>query len=144
MRSHREGGRRKSGGLRDRTWVCPHCGGVVRPSGPTEREPLRCDDCGVRYRHPRMALLLSLVLPGLGSIYLGHRLWGAAILVAGTAAFLGALGRLAVHFTRVLGGAAPDLRGMIAESAIGVGAVLLSYGLDLLRIWLRRDRLVRR
>jgi hypothetical protein len=125
---------------RELRWTCPACGGEVR-AGSTEREPVRCGGCGAGYRHPRLALLLSLALPGLGSIVQGRRIWGLAVLAFGTGAFLGALWRLVVHLRVALGGAEPDLVRLLADAGIGIALVVAAYLADLLVVWLRRDRL---
>jgi len=104
---------------------------------------LRCDKCGARFRHPRMAMLLSCVLPGLGSIVQGRWLWGMAMLALGTAAFLGTIWRLITYLMRVLATGRTATLQTLAEFAAGLALVILAYLLDLLVIWLRRDHLQR-
>ena len=121
---------------------CPECGGEARPEGITEREPVRCADCGRRYRNPRLALLLSLALPGLGSLYLGRRIWGGAVLLSGTAAFGWTVFRMYVHIHRAWVSSLADIGAIVADSTLGVVLVLLSYSVDVLVLWLRRGSLV--
>ena len=130
-------------GMRHRSWPCPQCDGVVRQVAPTEREPLRCDRCGARFRHPRMAMLLSCVLPGLGSIVQRRWLWGMAMLALGTVAFLGTLWRLISYLLRVLATGQTETLRTLGEFAVGLAIVVLAYVLDLLVLWLRRDHLRR-
>ncbi len=125
-------------------WACPECGGDVRPEGRTEREPVRCGACGARFRHPRMAVLLSLALPGLGSIHQRHRFFGAAVMGFGSAAFGATVWRIFHHLRRVLVEDVADVAGILVDSAIGTGLVVLAYLVDLLVVWARRGRLVRR
>lgn len=47
--------------------LCPHC------HAPVEGRPRRCYRCRRRFKRPWLAALLSLVVPGLGNRYLGHR-----------------------------------------------------------------------
>lgn len=47
--------------------LCPHCKGVV------ELGLARCNRCGGGFKSAKRAGLLSLVLPGLGDFYMGHR-----------------------------------------------------------------------
>jgi hypothetical protein len=122
------------------TWVCPGCSGQVHAEGATERDPLRCEDCSARYRHPRLALLLSLVLPGLGSLYQRRWLWGGLVLVAGTGAFVWTVWRLAVHLLAAWEGTV-RFTAMLGDSALGIALVMLSYGVDVLVVWLLRNRL---
>ena len=133
----------ETGDGRGARWVCPECGGDVRAEGRTEREAVRCGGCGVRFRHPRMAVLLSLALPGLGSIHQRHRLFGAAVMGFGSAAFGGTVWRIFQHLRQVLVEGVADVAGILVDSAIGTGLVILAYLLDLLVVWVRRGRLVR-
>jgi predicted Zn finger-like uncharacterized protein len=80
--------------------LCPSC------FAPLRSGLVRCPSCQVDFKEPRKALLRSLLLPGLGDIYLGHRslgvlelmgaflLWGVVILAfltVGKAGLLAAL-----------------------------------------------------
>lgn len=47
--------------------LCPHCNRV--PGGAD----LRCEACGGAFKSPGRAALLSLVFPGAGDLYLGHK-----------------------------------------------------------------------
>ena len=122
-------------------WTCPECRGAVRQEGPNERVPIRCEACGTRYRHPRLPMLLSLALPGLGSIVEGRRLWGVAVFAFGTGAFLGAAWKIFRHLRVVLAGGSADLEGLVLDAGVGTVLVVIAYCLDLLVIWLRRDHL---
>lgn len=124
------------------SWRCPACGGVVRMTGTNERSPLECDGCDARYRHPRLALLLSLALPGLGSLYQRRSLWGGTVFVAGTGAFVWTLWRLVVQLRAIVEGAT-DLLPLLQDASLGTGVVMLAYALDITVVWLRRDHLQR-
>jgi hypothetical protein len=87
-----------------------------------------------------LALLLSLALPGLGSIYQRRWLWGSAVLLGGTAAFAWTVWRLAVHLLAAWNDTV-NFKAMLWESALGIALVLLSYGVDVLVVWLLRGRL---
>ena len=51
-------------------YLCPAC------FEPLEKGLTRCTSCRTEFKLPKTAMLKSLVLPGLGDIYLGHRLLG--------------------------------------------------------------------
>ena len=51
--------------------ICPAC------FAPLEKGLLSCPACKARFKEPRKASLRSLLLPGLGDMYLGHRALGA-------------------------------------------------------------------
>lgn len=125
-------------------WICPACGGRVAPQGPTERDAVACERCGARYRHPGMALILSMVLPGLGSIYLRRRLRGFAALGFGSAVFLGTLARMATYLLAAYHGEPQSVASFAADAAIGIGLVMAAYCFDLLAVWRDRGRLVAR
>ena len=131
-------------GSASKTWICPGCGGRVAPQGPTERDAVACERCGERYRHPGMALVLSMVLPGLGSIYLRRRLRGFALLGFGSAAFLGTLARMGTYLLAAFHGEPQPISSFVADAAIGIGLVMAAYALDLLLVWRDRGRLVPR
>jgi hypothetical protein len=111
-------------------------------TGSTERDPLQCDGCDARYRHPRFALLLSLALPGLGSFNQRRRLWGGAVFVVGTGAFVWTVWRLAVQLRTILQGAT-DLLPLLQDASLGIGVVMLAYAMDVAVVWLWRDHLQR-
>ena len=50
--------------------LCPAC------FAPLEKGLLRCTHCWAGFKSPRKALIKSLLLPGLGDFYLGHRFLG--------------------------------------------------------------------
>jgi len=127
-----------------RTWNCPACAGSVGPAGPTERDGLVCERCAARYRHPRMALILSMVLPGLGSIYLRRTLRGVAALGFGSAAFLGTLARMATYLLAAYRGEPQSIAVFVRDAAIGNGLVIAAYAFDLALVWRDRGRLVPR
>jgi len=89
-----------------------------------------------------MAVLLSLALPGLGSIYQRHVVWGSALLGLGTALFLGSLDRILMRLRAALAGEIVDLGGLLLEAAAGIGLILVTYAVDLAAVWSRRGRLV--
>ncbi len=140
--------RRQAPIANETVWACPDCNGAVRAEGATERSPLLCVGCGARYRHPRLALLLSLVLPGLGSLYLRRWVWGGIVFLTGTGTFLWAVWRLKVHLTDAWGktelqAIQPTIQAMLGDTALGLGLLMLAFGLDVLVVWLLRDRLKR-
>jgi len=51
--------------------ICPACWAALPPALGA------CTKCGAGFRTPKKAMLRSLLLPGLGDIYLGHRLLGS-------------------------------------------------------------------
>ncbi len=53
-------------------YVCPRCSALY-----TELTPV-CTACRTPFKNAKKAALLSLVLPGLGDLYLGHRLFGVS------------------------------------------------------------------
>jgi predicted Zn finger-like uncharacterized protein len=55
--------------------LCPAC------FVPLAKDLVRCPHCQTRFKEPKKALLKSLVLPGWGDIYLGHRALGIFELV---------------------------------------------------------------
>jgi hypothetical protein len=89
-----------------------------------------------------MALILSMVLPGLGSIYLRRYLRGLAALGFGSAAFLGTLARMATYLLAAYRGEPQSVLAFTADAAIGTGLVVLAYAFDLLAVWRDRGRLV--
>jgi len=110
--------------------------------GASERQPLVCQDCNARFRHPRVALLLSATLPGLGSLSQRRYLWGGALFLGGTGAFMWTLWRLAVQLKAIAAGS-NDLKPLLQDAALGIGIVMLSYALDFASVWLRRGSLRR-
>lgn len=69
MRMMPAGSAARTGGVEH---LCPHCHAVV------EGRPDRCSTCGGSFRSAAGAAGRSLLLPGLGDHYLGHR-WYAAV-----------------------------------------------------------------
>jgi len=114
----------------------------VTPQGPTERDAVVCEACAARYRHPRMALILSMALPGLGSIYLRRYVRGFAALGFGSSAFLGTLARMATYLLAAYRGEPQPVLAFAADAAIGIGLVTATYAFDLLAVWRDRGRLV--
>ena len=55
--------------------LCPSC------FMPLAKDLLKCPKCKAAFKKPATAFLRSLLLPGLGDIYLGHRLLGSLELV---------------------------------------------------------------
>lgn len=90
--------------------LCPQC---LRPTDLASDEDTSCpgEVCRIPFRSPRRAARMSLVLPGLGNLYLRHRLFGILELFASTLALL-----LAIYF---FGSAM--VRGGGALSAFNVG-----------------------
>lgn len=50
--------------------LCPAC------FVPLEKGLIKCPTCEAEFKEPKKAFLKSLILPGLGDLYLGHRLLG--------------------------------------------------------------------
>jgi predicted Zn finger-like uncharacterized protein len=50
--------------------LCPYC------FAPLEAGLIKCTQCGREFKEPKKAMFRSLLLPGLGDLYLGHRLLG--------------------------------------------------------------------
>ena len=123
-------------------WTCPACGGMVRPEGATERQPVLCEGCGAHYRHPRMAVLLALAAPGLGSIYQRHYLWGSLAMALGTGAFVVTMWRIFASLYWAIVDGSPNPVAILVEGSIGVAVVMGAYVLDLAAVWWRRHRLV--
>jgi predicted Zn finger-like uncharacterized protein len=82
--------------------LCPSC------FLPLEKNLLSCPECGAAFKRPRTALVKSLVLPGWGDFYLGHRglgileLMGSAIVWAITIAALLGGGRENLIFAGII------------------------------------------
>lgn len=51
--------------------LCPAC------FNPLEDKLTQCPQCSIEFKKPKTAFLKSLILPGWGDMYLGHRLLGA-------------------------------------------------------------------
>ena len=71
-----------SGGLEH---LCPRC------FKPLSGQPLECPHCGGRLKSQRKAAWLSVLFPGLGNIYLGHRGMGALEMALGALIWAGNL-----------------------------------------------------
>jgi hypothetical protein len=65
--------------------LCPHCSAVVR------RRSSPCDSCGGTFKSAKRAGLLSLLLPGLGDLYIGHRKLAVLEMLVASAIWLGVL-----------------------------------------------------
>jgi hypothetical protein len=78
------------------TDLCPACFAAL------EKSLGNCSACGVEFKTPKKAMLKSLVLPGWGDIYLGHRLLGGIEL-------LGSLFIWFIFLGLLLSGLAEDL-----------------------------------
>ena len=92
-----------------REHLCPAC---VQPL-PAKRDA--CIHCGAAFKTPKKAMLRSLVLPGWGDIYLGHRFLG----------FIEVAGSLMVWSIVVMLAASGDF-------ATGIFLLLLCNGMDAL------------
>ena len=78
------------------THLCPACFGAL------EKSLSNCSACAGEFKTPKKAMLKSLILPGWGDIYLGHRLLGGIELLGSLFIWLIFLGLL-------LSGLAEDL-----------------------------------
>lgn len=57
-------------------YLCPHCPAIYIGLQS------ECTNCGTTFKSPAKAALMSLFLPGLGDLYLGHTLFGLSELLA--------------------------------------------------------------
>lgn len=96
--------------LRDN--LCPAC------FVPLAAKLIECPHCRVAFKTPRGAALRSLLLPGWGDIYLGHRVIGCFELLGGLAIWMLAL-------SMILGGEADS-------TAVGVILLIFFNGMDAL------------
>jgi hypothetical protein len=92
-----------------REHICPAC------FEPLPAKLESCNKCMAAFKTPKKAMLRSLVLPGWGDIYLGHRVLG----------FLELIGALMVWFIVIA---------LFADGAIATGVFFLVFcnGLDAL------------
>ena len=105
--------------------LCPHCGHRVLGL------PERCSQCARDFKSGAKAGWLSMILPGLGDLYLGHR--GLGVLE-----IMGALAAWAfVVFAFALGGGEEANGGLDVTGAI-VGAVLVFAFVHLPDAWITR------
>lgn len=104
--------------------LCPHCYTVV------EGRPRRCSRCRGSFRSARKAGLLSLLFPGFGDLYLGHR--GLAV-----AEMLGAAAIWLVFGLGALGAAAAPEGEASTAGMLIMGGVLFAFvhGFDALATW---------
>ncbi len=65
--------------------LCPRC------HRPVDGRPRQCPNCRAGFKSPVKAALLSLLFPGLGDLYLGHRGFAALEIVGAALAWLGVL-----------------------------------------------------
>ncbi|NNG17858.1 MAG: hypothetical protein HKM89_15390 [Gemmatimonadales bacterium] len=65
--------------------LCPHC------HKPVVGSPPKCLPCRVGFKSPTKAALLSLLFPGLGDLYLGHKPFAVVEIVFATLIWLGFL-----------------------------------------------------
>jgi hypothetical protein len=63
-------------------YLCPHCPAIYAKLTDA------CGNCGTRFKSPKKAALMSLCLPGLGDLYLGHRFFGTLELIGSIIAWL--------------------------------------------------------
>jgi predicted Zn finger-like uncharacterized protein len=68
--------------------LCPSC------LLPLEKNLLSCPKCRAAFKRPQTALLKSLVLPGWGDVYLGHRVLGLLEMIGSALIWTVALGAL--------------------------------------------------
>ncbi|NNG01844.1 MAG: hypothetical protein HKM93_20830 [Desulfobacteraceae bacterium] len=92
--------------------VCPAC------YVPLADKLEACTDCGVVFKSVKKATLRSLILPGWGDIYLGHRFLGACELLGSFFVWL---------FVLVL-----FLSGRVEDIGIGIFILLIFNGMDAL------------
>jgi hypothetical protein len=110
-----------SGGMQALEHLCPRCFVVVAG------HPTACPSCQTGFKLARVAALRSLLFPGLGDLYLGHR--GIAVLEI--------LGAAIVWIRLILAplGGTPDENGNVVVAGpaywvIAVAMVVLIHGID--------------
>lgn len=111
---------RRAGGASGRQNLCPHCYATVTGF------PARCSRCAGGFKSGSRAGWLSLLFPGLGDWYLGHRFLGLVELLGALVVWALAV-PACVDAAMAHSGEAPVLAG------IGVGIVLIflaTHGLD--------------
>ena len=72
----RGGQRTEAGGDAGAESLCPHC------CRPVEGNPAACPQCQGAFKPVRKAMILSLICPGLGSLFLGYRAAGLIEMIA--------------------------------------------------------------
>lgn len=105
--------------------ACPACGASL-PAAPRGLAP-RCPRCGASFRSPTLAVMLSVLLPGCGHLYLGRRALGLFELALGVVLFLSAIVKLGVVFLRVVNETAVPLD--LLRACIPWTLALASYSL---------------
>jgi hypothetical protein len=93
--------------------LCPYC------HKPVVGSPPKCLGCRVGFKSPTKAALLSLLFPGLGDLYLGHKPFAVMEIVVATLIWLGFL--------------LPDPEGLTSLTVTLIGAAILvvfMHGLD--------------
>lgn len=99
--------------------LCPHCYTFI-PDFPSS-----CPSCKGEFKSARKAGLLSLLFPGLGDFYLGHRWIGALELLGGAALWAG------VVILPLLDRSSPSARAIDAEFWMtAVAVILIAHGID--------------
>lgn len=98
--------------------LCPHC------YEPVPGRPTACPHCGGAFKTARKAALLSLLFPGFGDLYLGHRKFAVVEILVALLIWFGFL--------------VPDPAFPLSIADILTGAallVLLMHGADALATW---------
>jgi hypothetical protein len=90
--------------------LCPSCFGTLG------KGLIECSSCKASFKQPKKALIRSLILPGLGDIYLGHRVLGALEMFGSIIVWI-------IVLTSIFKG---------GEAGFGIGIILLLFynGLD--------------
>jgi hypothetical protein len=97
--------------------LCPHCYCHI------ESFPAQCPNCKGKFKNPVLTACLSLLFPGIGDIYLGHKGFGILELLTGALVWFG--------FSAAQFGAAGQLSA--SKAIIGVAILfVIMHGVDAL------------
>lgn len=96
--------------VESRHYLCPGC---FAPLGANLSD---CPECGAKFKSPRSAAIRSLLLPGLGDFYLGHRFLGVLEIFGAVVVWMVVLSLV--------------LSGERGGAAIGVVLLLIVNGMD--------------
>ncbi len=94
LESLQSSGKLESSGVMDREHLCPHCW------IPVEGRPEACASCGGEFKSIRGARIRSLIFPGLGDWYLGHRGFAVMEMAGAALAWFSVLGPQRDEFGR--------------------------------------------
>lgn len=75
-------------------YVCPHCATIY-----TNLES-ECAHCGSTFKSPQKAAMMSLILPGLGDLYLGHTAFGVMEMIGSLFEWLVLIGAILSYISK--------------------------------------------